>query len=218
MQKALSNATEFSGIQRVFQRLPRYMRRRAASHNSKRVPEKKRQLAIAQMLRDPTPVKPKTRKAKRKPGNIVAHFANRKIDKQWLETHIWHAKRFRMENMWGYRIPMKPNEHSVKSAYRAAKHQAVMYDVSYMQCVEIIGIEEDDFRIFFEQCFDASVNVLGKRYTNGASQGHTYVYQQKKYPLEVISPVSFFWKQEELCEDLQTSKTLWVWIHPGINQ
>lgn len=25
-------------------------------------------------------------------------------DKRWLETHIWHAKRMKMENMWGYRL------------------------------------------------------------------------------------------------------------------
>lgn len=24
--------------------------------------------------------------------------------KTWLETHIWHAKRMHMENMWGYRL------------------------------------------------------------------------------------------------------------------
>jgi hypothetical protein len=25
-------------------------------------------------------------------------------DKNWLETHLWHAKRMHMENMWGYRL------------------------------------------------------------------------------------------------------------------
>ena len=25
-------------------------------------------------------------------------------DKEWLETHLWHAKRMHMENMWGYRL------------------------------------------------------------------------------------------------------------------
>ncbi|EEB90981.1 hypothetical protein MPER_10737 [Moniliophthora perniciosa FA553] len=28
----------------------------------------------------------------------------RQRDKRWLETHIWHAKRMKMENMWGYRL------------------------------------------------------------------------------------------------------------------
>lgn len=25
-------------------------------------------------------------------------------DKNWLETHLWHAKRMKMETMWGYRL------------------------------------------------------------------------------------------------------------------
>jgi len=25
-------------------------------------------------------------------------------DKTWLETHIWHAKRMHMNNIWGYRL------------------------------------------------------------------------------------------------------------------
>ena len=25
-------------------------------------------------------------------------------DKIWLETHIWHAKRMHMQNMWDYRL------------------------------------------------------------------------------------------------------------------
>lgn len=30
-------------------------------------------------------------------------------DKTWLETHIWHAKRMKMENMWGYRLVRTDN-------------------------------------------------------------------------------------------------------------
>lgn len=25
-------------------------------------------------------------------------------DKSWLETHIWHAKRAKMQSIWGYRL------------------------------------------------------------------------------------------------------------------
>jgi ribonuclease P/MRP protein subunit POP1 len=50
MEKALANATEHNGIQREFQKLPRHMRRRAASHNVKRIPLKHRQKAIDQVF------------------------------------------------------------------------------------------------------------------------------------------------------------------------
>lgn len=36
---------------------------------------------------------------------VVVIFVNLSIgDKLWLESHIWHAKRMKMENMWGYRL------------------------------------------------------------------------------------------------------------------
>lgn len=28
---------------------------------------------------------------------------------RWLETHIWHAKRMYMKDMWGFKIPFKSN-------------------------------------------------------------------------------------------------------------
>lgn len=36
----------------------------------------------------------------------VLHFLTKiiSVDKTWLETHLWHAKRMHMENMWGYRL------------------------------------------------------------------------------------------------------------------
>jgi len=36
-------------------------------------------------------------------------FLLRQKDKTWLETHIWHAKRMKMENMWGYRLVRTDN-------------------------------------------------------------------------------------------------------------
>ena len=49
MEKALKNASEFSGPTRVFQTLPRHMRRRAASYNVKRLPARLRKRALDQV-------------------------------------------------------------------------------------------------------------------------------------------------------------------------
>jgi hypothetical protein len=48
MQQALKNTSQFTGNKRVFQTLPRYMRRRAASHNVKRLPQRYRKRALEQ--------------------------------------------------------------------------------------------------------------------------------------------------------------------------
>ncbi|KAJ3101161.1 hypothetical protein HDU97_001627 [Phlyctochytrium planicorne] len=52
MEKALTNSTEFTGNQRIFQTLPRHMRRRAASYNVKRLPQRLRQRAVDQLEGD----------------------------------------------------------------------------------------------------------------------------------------------------------------------
>ncbi len=37
-------------------------------------------------------------------------------DKTWLETHLWHAKRMHMNNMWGYRLVRADIIHHVDEA------------------------------------------------------------------------------------------------------
>ncbi len=61
MENAILNSTQFIGNKRVFQRIPRHMRRRPASHNPKRLPRIIRQRAIDQMAQDP-PLKPNRKK------------------------------------------------------------------------------------------------------------------------------------------------------------
>lgn len=34
-------------------------------------------------------------------------------DKTWLETHLWHAKRMHMNNLWGYRLVRIDSMHHV---------------------------------------------------------------------------------------------------------
>lgn len=38
-----------------------------------------------------------------------AHHLPAKAEKTWLETHVWHAKRMKMENVCGYRIVSRVN-------------------------------------------------------------------------------------------------------------
>jgi ribonuclease P/MRP protein subunit POP1 len=61
----------------------------------------------------------KSRRHRRKPSNLLAEYSRRQRKHVWLETHIWHAKRFRMAEQWGYKIPLHPNDKSVRASYRA---------------------------------------------------------------------------------------------------
>ena len=50
--------------------------------------------------------------------NLNAEYERRSGNVDWLETHIWHAKRMHMANMWGWRLPVSPCEKSARAAHR----------------------------------------------------------------------------------------------------
>ena len=155
-----ANPAQISGGgRRVFQSLPRHMRRRAMSHNIKRLPLRLQPAAQREMdkIARSAPAggassaaasgegksasKPPSRRTRRRPRNILALHAHRQGRHQWLETHLWHAKRFRMANEWGYKMPMNPSDRSLRACYNAGVHLATIYDASFMQVIALRASE-----------------------------------------------------------------------------
>lgn len=128
-----------SSTHRAWQTLPRHLRRRAASHDVRRVPTRLRDKARAEVSLSGSLVphictilqmdankrrllgRPKRGKANQTTRREALLKRQREFywapsscilsshyiisgDKSWLETHIWHAKRAKMQNMWGYRL------------------------------------------------------------------------------------------------------------------
>jgi ribonuclease P/MRP protein subunit POP1 len=76
-----------------------------------------------------------------KPG---AKFRRRQINKTWLPTHTWHAKRARMTEprspLWGFAIPMTPNEKIYRPTHRAQGNRgAIVWDTSYFSTMRLFG-------------------------------------------------------------------------------
>ncbi|KAH7820136.1 putative ribonucleases P/MRP protein subunit POP1 [Monocercomonoides exilis] len=57
------------------------------------------------------------------------HNTNRGV---WLETHIWHAKRFHMENKWGFMLAKSPTCKSYTQIHKALSEGCVLHDASYL--------------------------------------------------------------------------------------
>ncbi|XP_044721824.1 ribonucleases p/MRP protein subunit domain-containing protein [Hirsutella rhossiliensis] len=188
------------GSSRAFQKVPRGLRRRTASHNPKRVPRRLKARARREMVEDNTPLvearrrKPTTtrariraetakklrvlaaRKKKRQaeasqrdgkqvevqgvvgrkprpkirrnqlnePPQPAAKFRKRQINKTWLPTHTWHAKRARMtdpqEPLWRFAIPLTPNEKIYRPTHRAQGERGTMiWDMSYVSTIGVYG-------------------------------------------------------------------------------
>jgi ribonuclease P/MRP protein subunit POP1 len=107
----------------LFQLLPRHMRRRTMGYLRKRLPHRIRSAAI---IKPPAKAnKRPSRKHRRRVTNLVKEYERRKkalADKMWLETHIWHAKRFHMsESLYGYRLPVHDNCKCKRAVFKCLK-------------------------------------------------------------------------------------------------
>lgn len=70
--------------------------------------------------------KNKSRKARRKHGNLLLEFNRRQRKNIWLETHIWHAKRFHMVKKWGYCLGDRPTYKCYRPCYRAMSSHCLL--------------------------------------------------------------------------------------------
>ena len=109
----------------LFQLLPRHMRRRTMGYIIKRLPHQIRTAAI---------IKPKkkepnmpSRKYRKRPTSLFKAYEKRKRDKSWLETHIWHAKRFHMKTIFGHRLALHDNCKCKRALFKYLKKYCLIH-------------------------------------------------------------------------------------------
>ncbi|KAG0015916.1 hypothetical protein BGZ80_009548 [Entomortierella chlamydospora] len=219
-----------SAMQRAFQSLPRNLRRRAASHNIKRLPVRLRERARREVESDPVKKgkKPDNRHKKRRPGTISQEYLRRQGTKRWLETHIWHAKRMKMVEIWGYKLADHSNENGIKSAYKSSHHQCIIQDSSYNGCLEITGPKKDISAVFDHILDPTTPSLSSARYVTGKRQFTAHLYEFDSFPQNLIAPATFLWRQQGTAlegasvdgtpmevDELSMQGQLWIWIHPS---
>uniref|UniRef100_A0A224Z6U3 Ribonuclease P/MRP protein subunit POP1 n=1 Tax=Rhipicephalus zambeziensis TaxID=60191 RepID=A0A224Z6U3_9ACAR len=202
----------------ISQQVPRHMRRRTVSHDKRRLP-KRLQLKIAH---EPDPPKSKrpSRKHRRRPRNLLAEYARRQRRHVWLETHIWHAKRFKMADLWGYRVPLHPTDKGIRAAYRGSAKHVLLHDLSYYNCIELIGNEETLVsKLTLLTNADAGLTFGAKSYLSGTREGTVVLYHRNCYPFGAIGPAKFLWRAPagQNNSDTKNDRQLWLWVHPTIH-
>ncbi|CAF4066711.1 unnamed protein product [Rotaria magnacalcarata] len=192
----------------ALQILPRYMRRRAASYNIKRLPRSLRPLA------DPKTGTAKTkrpsRRYRRRPRDLLSSYTNRQRQVKWLKTHIWHAKRFHMNTLWNYRLPEKSNTKSIRPTYKSLRERCLLHDMSYYGCIQLEGSEEEILEKI-KPLFPSANNNLtprAKMYLAGQFEGQCLIY--KPNTEECLTPISFMWMPPN-----NQQRKLWLWCHPA---
>lgn len=81
------------------------------------------------------------------PNRPPARFRRRQVHKQWLPTHVWHAKRAHMtepkDPLWRFSIPLTPTEKCYRTTQRAGEMRGcVASDTSYMATIGLEGVEK----------------------------------------------------------------------------
>ncbi|KAL5293069.1 POP1 family protein [Megaselia abdita] len=198
----------------IFQSLPKHMRRRAMSHNPKRLPRKYRVKHKSQMAKagNPTTTKRPSRKFRRKPSNLMKEYTRRQRKNVWLETHIWHAKRFHMISKWGYKLPFASCDKTYRACYRASAKHCLLQDISFLNCIEIIGSLEN-IKTGFEKLTSSKcgLGITAKTFISGRREGFVTLFKKDQYPYQCLGKVSFLWKSGIN----ESERVLWVFVHPS---
>lgn len=101
--------------------------------------------AAMKQLIETRPARPKIRRnLLNDPPKPKAKFRKRQIDKTWLPTHLWHAKRAKMtlpkDPLWRFSIPLTPTEKVYRPTHRASTVKgAIVWDMSYMSTIGLYG-------------------------------------------------------------------------------
>jgi len=205
------------------QELPRHLRRRAVSHNPNRLPRRlraKHDSISAKSDNRASNEKPKrpSRKFRRRPSNLLAEYVRRSAagKPKWLETHIWHAKRFHMiSDRWGYKIADHPNDKGARAAYRAVTNKCLMVDGSYLCCLELRAEQRDSICQGLDKILTGKYGGEGL-HDDGPSETMAWLSDLKG---QTVGRVTLIWRPAAAVTEASESQpkgcTLWMWIHPA---
>ena len=93
-----------------------------------------------------------TRKQRRKAPNLLQSYTRRQRQHAWLETHIWHTKRMKMVDKYGYRLAEHSNDKGIRATYRSLMYGCLL-SVSHINVLILH---------FFNFIFHSCVTVGGR--------------------------------------------------------
>ena len=96
------------------------------AHNYYRLPVRVRLRGLQELApNEPKELKrSKCRRHRRKLRFLLNLYELRQKKGAWMESHIWHAKRFKMENRWGVRYPLRCSDKSDRTTFRLVQRDS----------------------------------------------------------------------------------------------
>lgn len=109
---------------------------------------------------------------------------------KYLQTHIWHAKRAHMENLWNHRLATRNCGLGVRALYRGISRHCCMHDRSYMQLIEIFG-SEDSIVHTLNRCGVHKRLALSASARSGSRRFRSMLYACDT--AQLVAPVLILW-------------------------
>ncbi|XGW15157.1 hypothetical protein V3C99_000995, partial [Haemonchus contortus] len=199
------------GPRTAAQRLPRHMRRRAMAYDVRRFPKGLRNYAAPFLANTKHRKKPPSRYFRRRSRILLLNYIRRQRKMVWLETHIWHAKRFHIVDRWGYRLPDRSFQRNFRPCYRDSVRHCTVRDKSYLSCILISHSKQDELIAMLSPlCVNsASPTFAFKSGLDGRYEVSTLIHHPGQYPRGLIGPARFLWSKEGELHRLS------IWIHPS---
>ena len=152
---------------------------------------------------------------------------------RWLATHLWHSKRMKMGDFFGYRVALERADAGVRAAVRWARNCATIYDESYHTCFQFSGSECELLRLLGQlsprsaavsaDCqaggHEIEVMMYGLSEGGGAAAGEI-LHGCCDAARRPIAPVRVLWKPDSDIKGLTqgNDRVLWMFIHPAAAQ
>ncbi|KAI0543432.1 POPLD domain-containing protein [Xylaria curta] len=159
------------------------------------------------------------------PPVTAPRYRKRQLNKTWLPTHMWHAKRARMtppsDPLWGFSIPITPTQKNYRPTHRVQWQKGAMaWDMSYMSTIGLFGKENiiqnilKDIGLIQESLW----NEKGIRWRAGTVHWSGNLSKKVKNTVHYIGPGTILWnppKAPETPDMDKPSRQLFIRIHPS---
>ena len=138
-----------------------------------------------------------------KPPRPSAKFRKRQIEKTWLPTHMYHAKRAHLSEpkhpLWRFAIPLTPSEKSYRPTHRAVGQKgAVAWDMSYMNTIGLEGPKKSiegvlrSVRFCLDEGSESAWGQKGGKWRAGKRTCSGWVFERDG-ELRPMAPVTVIW-------------------------
>lgn len=170
------------------------------------------------------------RNATNEPVITASKFRKRQLNKTWLPTHLWHAKRATMTPplgpMWRFAIPLTPQQKCYRPTHRTLREKGAMaWDMSYMSTISLFGAVRSVVQLL--QAIGLTADSLwddrADKWRSGAFHWNGTLTRNMENTTRAIGPATILWNPEVQEDDTpmddaakKTQRRLFIRLHPSI--